>query len=298
MTDTAGTTIAVCPAAELPPGEMRLVEHDGRQDRRLQLRGHALRDRGSLLPRRRAARRGRVRPGGLHRRVPPPRLPLRPDHRQAEDAPRFRPGANVPDSRRGRHHHPGGLTRHGNARGSRREKRARRHQRRLQGEVRLPRFRVRLRLQGAEGALARDRRIDLRLQGRAAVDARLPAQGAGALLLAPDPEMGRQPRPDRLRRHPLLRPRLGEEQPRLERGPGGHQKHLRPARHPRGGAQIPLRRRRPVRVRGRLPPGQREARGPGRDLHRHGHGAARARGPGARALGDDHPRPTTTNWRR
>ena len=29
----------------------------------------------------------------------------------------------------------------------------------------------------------------------------------------PDPEMGRQPRPDRLRRHPLLRPRLGEEQP-------------------------------------------------------------------------------------
>ena len=32
-------------------------------------------------------------------------------------------------------------------------------------------------------------------------------------------------------------------------------------------AQIPLRGRCPVRVRGRLPPGQREARGPGRDLH-------------------------------
>lgn len=31
MTDTVGTTIAVCPAAELPPGEMRLVEHDGRK---------------------------------------------------------------------------------------------------------------------------------------------------------------------------------------------------------------------------------------------------------------------------
>ena len=122
------------------------------------------------------------------------------------------------------------------------------------------------------------------------MDARLPPQGARALLLAPDPELGRQPRPDRLRRHPLLRPRLRKEQPRLERGPGGHQKHLRPARHPRGGAQIPLRGRRPVRVRGRLPPGQREARGPGRDLHRHGHGAARARGPGPRVLGDDHPR--------
>lgn len=31
MTDTAGTTIAVCPAAELTPGEMKLVEHDGRK---------------------------------------------------------------------------------------------------------------------------------------------------------------------------------------------------------------------------------------------------------------------------
>jgi 3-phenylpropionate/trans-cinnamate dioxygenase ferredoxin subunit len=29
VTDTAGTTIAVCPAAELPPGTTRLVEHDG-----------------------------------------------------------------------------------------------------------------------------------------------------------------------------------------------------------------------------------------------------------------------------
>ena len=31
MTDTAGTKIAVCPATELPPGETRLVEHDGRK---------------------------------------------------------------------------------------------------------------------------------------------------------------------------------------------------------------------------------------------------------------------------
>src|SRR4051794_16940871 len=29
MTDTAGTTISVCPLAELEPGSMRLVEHDG-----------------------------------------------------------------------------------------------------------------------------------------------------------------------------------------------------------------------------------------------------------------------------
>jgi 3-phenylpropionate/trans-cinnamate dioxygenase ferredoxin subunit len=31
LTDIAGTSIAVCPAAELQPGEMRLVEHDGRK---------------------------------------------------------------------------------------------------------------------------------------------------------------------------------------------------------------------------------------------------------------------------
>jgi 3-phenylpropionate/trans-cinnamate dioxygenase ferredoxin component len=29
LTETAGTTIAVCPAAELQPGQMRLVAHDG-----------------------------------------------------------------------------------------------------------------------------------------------------------------------------------------------------------------------------------------------------------------------------
>ena len=29
MTDTAGTKISVCPAAELPAGTMRLVEHEG-----------------------------------------------------------------------------------------------------------------------------------------------------------------------------------------------------------------------------------------------------------------------------
>jgi 3-phenylpropionate/trans-cinnamate dioxygenase ferredoxin subunit len=29
LTDTAGTKISVCPAGELPPGGMRLVEHEG-----------------------------------------------------------------------------------------------------------------------------------------------------------------------------------------------------------------------------------------------------------------------------
>ncbi len=121
------------------------------------------------------------------------------------------------------------------------------------------------------------------------MDARLPPQGLRPLRVPPDPAVGRRPGPDRLERHPLLRPRLREEQPRLVRGPRGHQEHLRPPGHPRGRAQVPVRRRRAVRVRGRLPPGEREARGPGRDLHRHGHRPSRARGPGPRVLGDDHP---------
>ena len=128
------------------------------------------------------------------------------------------------------------------------------------------------------------------LQARAAVDARLPAQGAASTSKQrPTPHWGGDlDQIDFNDIHYFVRA-SETELARLERSAGGHQKHLRPARHPGGGAQIPLRRRRPVRVRGRLPPGQREARGPGRDLHRHGHRAARARGPAARVLGDGDP---------
>ena len=31
MTETAGTSISVCPLAELPPGAMRIVDHEGRK---------------------------------------------------------------------------------------------------------------------------------------------------------------------------------------------------------------------------------------------------------------------------
>lgn len=31
MTESAGTTISVCPVAELPPGAARIVEHEGRK---------------------------------------------------------------------------------------------------------------------------------------------------------------------------------------------------------------------------------------------------------------------------
>ena len=163
------------------------------------------------------------------------------------------------------------------------------HRRRLRGELRLPRRRE-LPLQGPEGPDPRARREDLRVQGRAAVDARVPPEGARPLPRAADAHVG-QPVPGRgrLRQHPLLRARVRARRALMGRRPRGRQEHLRPARHPGGGAQVPRRRRRAVRVRGRLPPDQRGAREAGRDLHGHGHGAARARGHRPRVLRHDHP---------
>ena len=122
------------------------------------------------------------------------------------------------------------------------------------------------------------------------MDARLPPQGARPLPGAPGSPVGSGPQPDRLRQHPLLRPRLRARRDELGRRSRRHQEHVRQARHPRGRAAVPLRRRRPVRVRGRLPPGEREARGAGGPVHGHGHRAARARGRHPRALRDRHPR--------
>ena len=73
-------------------------------------------------------------------------------------------------------------------------------------------------------------------------------------------------------------------------GPAGrHPRHLGQARHPRGGEEVPRRRRRPVRVGGRLPQAPGRPRGAGRDLPRHGLGPARARGHRQAVLRDDHP---------
>ena len=58
----------------------------------------------------------------------------------------------------------------------------------------------------------------------------------------------------------------------LGRAARRHQEHLRPARHPRGGEAAPgRRRRRAVRVRGRLPPDPGGPGGPGRHLPGHRH---------------------------
>ena len=59
--------------------------------------------------------------------------------------------------------------------------------------------------------------------------------------------------------------------------------------HPRGREELPGRRRRAVRVRGRLPQAEGGSRGPGRPLPRHGLGPARARGARQGVLREDHP---------
>ncbi len=76
----------------------------GPRDRHLQLRRRDLRDRGSLLARRRHARRRRARRGRVHRRMPPPRFRVRPAHREAPHAARVRSRGDLSRPRRGRAH--------------------------------------------------------------------------------------------------------------------------------------------------------------------------------------------------
>ena len=94
-----------------------------------------------------------------------------------------------------------------------------------------------------------------------------------------DADLGRRPVRHRLRQHQVLRPLDREAGRDLGRPARRHQEHLRPAGHPGGGEAAPgRRRRRAVRVRGRLPPDPRGPRGAGRHLPGHRHRAARAPG--------------------
>ena len=128
------------------------------------------------------------------------------------------------------------------------------------------------------------------LKKRARLDAPAPPQGAPALRTQADAHVGRRPLRDRLRQHQVLRAVDREAGPDLGRPARRHQEHLREARHPRGRAPAPrLGRRRPVRVRGGLPPDQRGARGPGRHLHGHRHGAQGAPRVLRRVLRHRHP---------
>ena len=82
-----------------------------------------------------------------------------------------------------------------------------------------------------------------------------------ALPEAPDAQLGRRHVGDLLRRHLLLHQAHRRAGRRLGRAARLGQEHLREAGHPRGRAQVPRRRHRPVRVRGRLPPQPRGPRG-------------------------------------
>ncbi len=90
---------------------------------------------------------------------------------------------------------------------------------------------------------------------RAAVDARLPPQGARrSFRRKPMPTWGG----DRLEASTSRTSTTTSSRPPTNARswddvPGRHQAHVRHARHPRGRAEVPRRRRRPVRVRGRLP---------------------------------------------
>ena len=130
---------------------------------------------------------------------------------------------------------------------------------------------------------------DLGPQAGAGVDDRVPGQGLPPLRRARAAAVGRRPLGDRLREHLLL----------PEAGRGAGQELGRPAArdegdvgqagHPRGREEVPGRRGRPVRVRGRLPQPPEGSGRQGRPVPRHGLGPARARGPRARALRHDHP---------
>ena len=88
-----------------------------------------------------------------------------------------------------------------------------------------------------------------------------------------DAGLDRRPRPDRLRQDRLLPQAVRARREVVGRRPRADQGDVRAARHPRGGAQVPRRRRRPVRLRGRLPLGQRGADEDRRRVHGHRPGA-------------------------
>ena len=159
---------------------------------------------------------------------------------------------------------------------------------RLRDQVRLLRHGGLL-LQVRPRRVARARRRDLVAQERAGLDAQVPAQEPRLLLRAPDARVGRQPRRHRLRQHLLLHQADRESGELVGRPAGRHQGHVGQARHPGGGEEVPRRRRRAVRVGGRLPQAAGEPREAGRHLPRHRHGAARARGSVQAVLRDDHP---------
>ncbi len=155
-------------------------------------------------------------------------------------------------------------------------------------QVRLARFRAApARLQ--EGPERRGRGRDQPHQGRARVDDQDAAQGLSPLRVAAAAHLGRRHDRHRLPGHLLLRHRHRQVGAELGRRARLHPAHLRPAGDPGGGEEVPRRRRRAVRLRGRVPQHPLRARGAGRGLHGHRSGPEGARGPLPRVLRHDHP---------
>ncbi len=126
-------------------------------------------------------------------------------------------------------------------------------------------------------------------EGRARLDDQQAAQVLQVLPEAPAAQLGRRHVRDLLRRHLLLH--QADRSAGRRMGPVARlgQGDLREAGHPRGRAQVPGRRHRPVRVRGRLPPQPRRPREAGRAVHRHGHRPARVPRAGQGVLRHRHP---------
>ena len=110
------------------------------------------------------------------------------------------------------------------------------------------------------GCPRRSSRRSRRAEDRAGLDAQAPAEGARALRRPSDAVVGRRP----VRASTSTTSSTSSARPRRGGQLGGparrHQGHLGQARHPRGGEEVPRRRERPVRVRGRLPQDQEGAR--------------------------------------
>ena len=94
---------------------------------------------------------------------------------------------------------------------------------------------------------------------------------------------------DRLRQHRLLPQAVRARREVVGRRPRPDQGDVRAARDPRGGAQVPGRRRRAVRLRGRLPLGQGRADQDRRRVHGHRPGAQGIPGDLPQALRDGRP---------
>ena len=152
-----------------------------------------------------------------------------------------------------------------------------------------------LRLQAQEGPERGDPPGDVLAQGRAPVDARLPAQEPAPVPAAAHARLGWRHLGHRLRRHLLLHQAHRGALRRLGRRTRVDKEHLREARHPRSRAQVPRRRDRSVRVpAGRRPrlhhpsgPGAHQGRAAGRPGLLPQRGDRRDRDPSGQALRPD-----------